>query len=75
MSGNKEKDVVENTRRTFSSIFPSSGNIFKPFKAQTKGYANNEGVKNPFIAILIVAGAILATVGLVYIISLFITAV
>lgn len=68
MSRNKEKDVVENTRRTFSSNFPASGNIFKPFKAQTKGNAYNEGIKNPFIAILITAGAILASFGLIYII-------
>ena len=56
----KEKDVVEQTRRTFSSNYFPTGNIFRTYKAQL--YHKNRGIgeQNPLRAVAIVLGAILA---------------
>jgi hypothetical protein len=67
----KEKDVVERTRRTFSSNYFPTGNIFQTNKAQLNHKNRSIGEQNPLRAVAIVLGAILACAllcaGIIYI--------
>ncbi|MDF2880490.1 MAG: hypothetical protein K0R54_1047 [Clostridiaceae bacterium] len=61
MSEDKEKKVSEKTRRNYSEIHAMTGNLFKIKREDGKHIADERNVKNPFIAVLIVLGAIGAT--------------
>ncbi len=61
MSEDKEKKVLEKTRRNYSEIHTISGNQFKVDRHEGKEIADERNVKNPFVAVLIVLAAIGAT--------------
>lgn len=58
MSEDKEKKVLEKTRRNYSEIHSMSGNLFKIDRKAEKNIADERNVKNPFVAVLIVSGTI-----------------
>ncbi|QAT39666.1 hypothetical protein [Clostridium sp. JN-9] len=61
MSEDKEKKVLEKTRRNYSEIHTISGNLFKVDRHEGKKIADERNVKNPLVAVLIVLAAIGAT--------------
>lgn len=68
MLEDKEKRVLEKTRRNYSEIHAMTGNLFKIKREDGKHIADERNVKNPFIAVLIVLGAIGASWLLVFLI-------
>lgn len=71
MSDDKEKKIVEETRRSHSDIHSITGNTIKFYRKQ--GRINDENaVKNPIMALLIIAAAIGIVALLTYLILLII---
>jgi hypothetical protein len=73
MSKNTEKKVIEETRRGHSDIHSLTGNLVKGKGKNSKHKKNSyseKDVRNPFVALLIIAGAFGVIVLLAFIISL-----
>lgn len=58
MPEDKEKKVLEKTRRNYSEIHTMAGNLFKIERHEGKKIADERNVKNAFVAVLIVLCAI-----------------
>lgn len=55
-----EKKVIEKTRRSHSDISSLTGNLLKVERKNTKRRKNSyneKDVRNPFVALLVIAGA------------------
>ncbi len=68
MSEDKEREVIEQTRRNHSEIHAVTGNIIKlKVKGGRRIYGENE-VRNPIKAIAILLGTFLASVAVIFVI-------
>ncbi|WP_392486411.1 hypothetical protein ACER0A_007245 [Haloimpatiens sp. FM7315] len=70
MNEEKEKKVVEDTRRSYSSIISLTNNFLRPNKISNKKniYEKSKSTKNRFISALISISIIVGSIGILILI-------